>query len=98
MYGKDIRFCPEHLAEARHAQDAKRGTAAERGYDATWRAKRDKFLKDHPFCARCSAIATIAHHIIRRRFGGSDDDSNLEALCMTCHSRLHAKSGESFGR
>jgi 5-methylcytosine-specific restriction endonuclease McrA len=34
---------------------------------------------------------------VRRRDGGSDDESNLIALCSSCHSRRHAVQGESFG-
>ena len=29
------------------------------------------------------------HHIIFRRNGGSDDESNLICLCKTCHDKLH---------
>jgi hypothetical protein len=29
------------------------------------------------------------HHIIFRRDGGSDDESNLKTLCETCHTALH---------
>jgi hypothetical protein len=27
------------------------------------------------------------HHIIRRRFGGTDDPRNLVSLCRACHLR-----------
>jgi 5-methylcytosine-specific restriction protein A len=93
-----VRYCDEHLAEHRREQDARRGTAAERGYDARWQAKRDQFLAEHPICLTpgCGKRATVAHHKIRRRDGGTDDPENLEARCDGCHSRLHAKSGDSF--
>ena len=32
-----------------------------------------------------------AHHIIRRRDGGSDEPSNLVTLCMRCHMRREAR-------
>ena len=94
--GRDRRFCDEHQSEEWKRQDAQRGTAAERGYGAQWREVRDRFLADHPWCVNCGEPATVAHHVVRRRDGGSDDPDNLIALCKTCHSRLHAESGESF--
>ncbi len=97
VHGRDVRYCPDHLAEVRHQQDTRRGTAATRGYDAKWRVVRYKFLKEHPICVDCGESATVAHHIIRRRNGGTDDEQNLVPLCATCHAKLHAKSGESFG-
>lgn len=37
-------------------------------------------------CAFCGDDRVIhEHHIIPRRFGGSDDDENLLPLCPTCH-------------
>jgi len=94
--GRDRRFCDEHQREEWKRQDARRGTAAERGYDANWREIRARFLADHPRCARCGETATIAHHIVRKRDGGSDDESNLMPLCKSCHSKVHARNGESW--
>ena len=96
--GRGRRFCDEHQSEEWKRQDAQRGTAAERGYDSRWREIRDRFLADHPQCARCGKPATVAHHVVRKRASGSDDPSNLLALCASCHSSLHAKSGESWSR
>ena len=98
MHGRDVRYCDEHLAEHRRKQDAQRGTAAQRGYDAQWRVMRDKFLADHPACGICGAHATVAHHLRRRREGGTDDADNLQSLCNVCHARLHAEHRDSFHR
>lgn len=95
VHGRDVRYCDEHLALHRREQDARRGTAVDRGYDAKWRAVRDKFLAEHPACV-CGERATVAHHDVRRRYGGTDSEDNLVGLCASCHSRLHAKSRESF--
>jgi 5-methylcytosine-specific restriction enzyme A len=89
-------YCAEHLAERRRSQDARRGTAAQRGYGQHWRKIRARFLRKYPRCARCGAVATVAHHIKRVRDGGRHTEDNLMALCAACHSRLHAESGESF--
>lgn len=93
---RSARYCPEHLKQARAEQDAKRGSPAERGYGARWREIRERFLRDHPRCAHCGRRATVAHHIRRRRAGGSDDPSNLLALCASCHGREHGESGDSW--
>jgi 5-methylcytosine-specific restriction endonuclease McrA len=45
-------------------------------------------------CANCGERATEAHHIIPRARGGSDDPSNLLALCGRCH---HQQTGRDFG-
>lgn len=37
-----------------------------------------------------------AHHIIRRRDGGTDDMSNLVTLCMQCHMRREARYSDAL--
>jgi 5-methylcytosine-specific restriction protein A len=92
------RFCPEHQAEEYRRQDARRGSSTERGYDAEWRAIRDRYLADHPICERCGRRrATVVHHIVRKRDGGGDDPINLLAVCELCHAQIHAAAGELFG-
>jgi len=90
------RFCPEHLAEERRRQDARRGSSAQRGYGPHWQKIRSRYLALHPRCEQCGAPATTVHHKVRLRDGGSNRVENLESLCQPCHSRLHAESGESF--
>lgn len=89
--------CAAHEAERRRQYDATRGSAAERGYGADWRAKRAAFLRAHPACELCGAIATEAHHRVARRDGGSDDWVNLAALCQSCHSQVTART-QGFAR
>ncbi len=92
------RFCAEHQAEEWKRQDERRGSSSARGYGAQWRERRDRFLAANPTCQRCRrAPATIAHHIVRKRDGGSDDAINLMALCALCHAQIHAEAGELFG-
>lgn len=91
------RFCPEHQRQEWARQNDNRPSAEARGYGPQWRAISTRFLRDYPRCQRCGAPATIAHHIIRKRDGGTDDYSNLMALCQSCHSKIHADAGEFFG-
>jgi 5-methylcytosine-specific restriction enzyme A len=87
------------LRVARNADvDQRRGTAAQRGYGGRWQRVRAMYLRSHPLCAACEregrvSIATDVHHLIPRRDGGPDTESNLEALCHACHSRITALGG-----
>ena len=52
-------------------RDDNRGSAAARGYDATWRALRVQFLRQHPLCecdeckgAHTPDTAEVVDHII----------------------------------
>ena len=92
------RYCHAHRQQMRRQQDERRGTAAERGYDARWREISDRVLEEHPICERCRRNkATLVHHIIPRDAGGSDDPINLQALCVVCHAQVHAQLGTLFG-
>jgi len=71
-----------------------RPNAAQRGYcDARWFAIRKRILlRDAYQCKSCGRICQQkgeAHvdHIIPRDQGGSDEGSNLQVLCRSCHSR-----------
>ena len=42
-------------------------------------------------CGMCSDLTLLTiHHILYQRHGGSDDESNLIALCLGCHAKVHA--------
>jgi len=58
-----------------------------------------KQVNQHPrqrcyFCASEGPIET--HHIVPRRYNGSDEDVNLVDLCPTCHERLEALYDDRF--
>jgi 5-methylcytosine-specific restriction protein A len=57
-----------------------------------WRRLRADFLAAHPWCEApgCHQRATDVDHVVPRSAGGSDDSSNLRALCHACHSRKTA--------
>ncbi len=56
-----------------------------------WRHKRDGILqRDKHLCQSCIKAgritrATEVDHIIPIAFGGTGEDSNLQAICETCH-------------
>jgi 5-methylcytosine-specific restriction endonuclease McrA len=41
-------------------------------------------------CEVCSAVGVDIHHIVFKSHGGSDEVSNLVALCRDCHSKAHS--------
>jgi 5-methylcytosine-specific restriction enzyme A len=48
------RYCPEHSRQKQHEQDQRRGTSAERGYDADHRRLRVLcFIRDEWRCVDC---------------------------------------------
>ena len=57
-----------------------------------WRRTRDRILKrDKGLCQPCMRKgfvfpASEVDHIIEKTDGGTDDDSNLEAICNPCHT------------
>lgn len=75
--------------------------------DAKWRSVRKKVLDgSRGMCqARwdvCAGRAVHVHHIQRRSQGGTDNPSNLLAVCAQCHDAIHrnvakaAKLGHLF--
>ncbi len=100
----DGRYCEEHQREREERYDAKRGSAAKRGYGRRWRKLRKMFLNAHPLCADPFGVhaaageivqATQVDHIKPKRAGGRDSWDNLQALCDSCHSR---KTALEYGR
>ncbi|RMG98277.1 MAG: HNH endonuclease [Chloroflexi bacterium] len=90
-------YCEQHQNQRPKRWRAnKRPSAAARGYGYQWRKIRDDFLERHPICVVCGDVATDVDHIIPRRQGGTDDDSNLQSLCHSCHSRKTALYDGAF--
>lgn len=57
---------------------------------------RAAFLRGHPLCVVCSTdahpvVATEVDHKVPLHKGGSDDDSNKQALCGACHAMKTAQ-------
>ena len=85
--------CPQHT-KAHEIQDRQqRGTSAERGYDAKWRAARRQFIAKNPLCCACMAGGRVTptfavDHIVPHR--GDQrlfwDVSNWQALCEEHHN------------
>jgi len=78
--------------------DLKRSRHA-RGYGRRWELLRAHVLATEPLCRLCCAKgrvtpATAVDHVIPLSEGGSDDPSNLQPICESCHA---AKSAADRG-
>lgn len=71
-------------------------TTTQRGYGHAWRKIRDYILKrDNYHCLVCAkknrvSVATQVDHIISKSVGGTDDYSNLQSICVSCHKHKTA--------
>jgi len=64
------------------------------GSTSQWRKIRQRILqRDGYTCQACGMEGNSVDHIIPRQHGGSDDDWNLQTLCVSCNS---AKGGRFF--
>lgn len=55
-----------------------------------WRRLKDKIhLRDEWACQCCGRVTTELEldHIINVAQGGTDDESNLQSLCVECHKK-----------
>jgi hypothetical protein len=69
--------------------DRRRGSRQSRGYGAEWDKLRLVILqRDLYRCRLCLPRVTAAHavdHIVPKHLGGTDEPSNLQAICKPCH-------------
>lgn len=94
--------CRARRRQAAKAEaDARRPSAAARGYGAKWAAARRDFLTAHPRCVRCGAPATVVDHKEPHRLAQARtederraalkrfwDRKNWQSLCASpCHNR-----------
>ncbi len=92
------RYCEEHKTENNRAVKHRRTDKAEQRFykSREWRQLRQVVLAEQPLCERCMATgrvtaATVVHH--RQAIRDSGDRlptvDELEALCISCHSKEH---------
>lgn len=96
------RFCEEHKkAEAKRYEKYNRDPSTHKRYGRVWKRIRDSYAAQHPLCEQCKAEGKLTptqeiHHKLPLSKGGTHDRNNLIALCKSCHSRIHAKSGDRW--
>ena len=95
-------LCQGCYLERQREYDARRETAAGRGYDAEWQATRAAYLAEHPTCEcddhlklpawRRPAAEDVDHRDgLGPRGPRGHDWSNLRAMTHECHSRRTAR-------
>lgn len=92
-------FCADHAGDAKQGRfgDERRGSRHERGYGSRWERIRKRILsRDKGLCQVCLSQgryrpAKHVDHIKNKADGGTDDDENLQAICIECHK---AKTAE----
>lgn len=91
-------YCAEHAKDKiGWADDRQRGNRHERGYGAWWTQLRDRILKrDGGLCQPCLkqrriAVAVAVDHVVAKADGGTDAESNLQAICEPCHKAKTAR-------
>lgn len=89
----DRKGCPI----CRKAREAARPSAAARGYGTDWRKLRATLMPPGTPCRCCGKPASHLDHIKPKASGGTDDPSNLQPLCATCHSRKTDREDGGFG-
>lgn len=78
-------------AERERENDARRGSARERGYSAAWDKAAKGFLRDHPLCLPhqvdglvCEA-QLVDHHYPHQTYGGFWDKARWVPCCRVYH-------------
>lgn len=98
----DKGFCDAHAHQRYGWNKSQKGrTASQRGYGSAWRRLRTQILqRDSYLCQSCKAqgryvTATDVDHILAKAHGGTDDPSNLQSLCRSCHQTKTATEGRA---
>ena len=52
--------------------------------------------QDCILCENCGKRANDIHHLVYKSKGGTDDITNLMALCRECHNLVHNGYGSNF--
>jgi len=80
--------------------DRWRGSSSSRGYDTRWTNWRNQYIKRHPLCVDHLALGIVKtaqeiHHVVKVRDCPDlqYDETNVMALCKSCHS-TRTKRGE----
>lgn len=97
------RYCEEHAAMMnKQYEKYNRDPDTRRRYGRAWKRIRDKYVAAHPLCEMCQKNGKLTpteevHHILPLSRGGTHAESNLMALCKSCHSEITARDGDRWG-
>ena len=92
-------WCEKHKPVEGKFADPYRGSRHARGYGNEWSRKRLRILeRDNHLCQVCLpqsliSLATQVDHIVPRAAAGTEDDDNLQGICVDCHKAKTALEG-----
>lgn len=97
-------YCDQHRREHLRVYNSSGSRQSDQKFykGRRWLAVRKLHLQNEPLCRHCKkagrlTAATHVDHIIPRTAGGDEyDDSNLQSLCMPCHSAKTRRDEQSF--
>jgi 5-methylcytosine-specific restriction enzyme A len=91
-------YCAKHQPlKTKWADDKQRGNRHQRGYGSAWNKLRLKILdRDNHLCQECLrgnryVPGNHVDHKVPKFKGGTDDESNLQTLCVKCHKEKTAR-------
>jgi 5-methylcytosine-specific restriction endonuclease McrA len=96
----NLQPCPAHPRVRWAGADDRRGTSAQRGYDARHRRWREVVLARDPLCVACLAAgrtraATVADHVVPLRAWSRDPEAAARQLAAVLRARgVEADEGE----
>lgn len=96
----ESQYCDEHrISERRKYDKYQRNPDVMKQYHGAWQKIREWYVRMHPLCEDCLESdrltpAAEVHHILPLSCGGTHDDSNLCALCRSCHNKRHIALGD----
>ena len=81
--------CDRCREAGRRAREERRPSASARGYGSSaWRGSARAQVERQPYCGICGRTDNlVADHVIPKGSGGSDEDDNLQTLCVGCNTR-----------
>lgn len=84
----------QDITKLRDDVDKLRGSSGGRTVRGRQMNVKDRLWESRPHvCEQCSAVLTWSifrpHHVIPVSEGGTDDDGNLQMLCLNCHMIAH---------
>ena len=89
-----VGFCEQHRkAEHRRYNREQRPKHHKLYGGSRWRALRDAFITEHPFCEKCGRLAELVHHRVEHKGDVAlfYSEANLSSLCTVCHNQEHRR-------